>query len=83
VHGERCRGAFAGPVVEGPQKWLVLSRFADERFGVGMWTLAAAYGDSSDDVVLLGHAERAVVVNARGKLARTAERKGWRRVVWR
>jgi HAD superfamily hydrolase (TIGR01490 family) len=77
VHGERCRGAFAGPVCEGPQKWLALSRFADERFGAGEWTLAAAYGDSPDDVVLLGHAEQAVVVNAR-----TARRRGWRRVDW-
>ena len=82
VHGERCRGAFAGPVCEGPQKWLALSRFADERFGAGEWTLAAAYGDSPDDVVLLGHAEQAVVVNARGKLARTARRRGWRCVDW-
>ncbi len=82
VHGELCRGAFAGPVVEGPQKWLVLSRYADERFGDGAWRLAAAYGDSTDDIVLLGHAERAVVVNARGRLARTAQLRGWRRVDW-
>lgn len=83
VHGDLCRGAFAGPVLEGPQKWLALSRYADERFGPGAWTLAAAYGDSTDDVALLDHAAQAVVVNARGKLARTAQRKGWRRVAWR
>jgi phosphoserine phosphatase len=82
VHGELCRGAFAGPVCEGPQKWLALSRFADEHFGAGAWTLAAAYGDSTDDVALLGHAEQVVAVNARGKLARIARREGWRRVAW-
>jgi phosphoserine phosphatase len=70
-------------VLEGPQKWLALSRYADERFGQGAWTLAAAYGDSTDDVALLDHAAQAVVVNARGKLARTAQHKGWRRVAWR
>jgi HAD superfamily hydrolase (TIGR01490 family) len=78
----RCRGAFAGPVLEGRQKWLALSRYADERFGRGGWKLAAAYGDSADDVALLERAEQAVAVNAHHKLARAATRRGWRQVAW-
>jgi phosphoserine phosphatase len=80
---DRCRAAFAGEVLEGPQKWLALSRFADDRFGSGGWTLAAAYGDSADDVALLERAEQAIAVNAHRKLARTAARRGWRQVAWR
>jgi len=80
---DRWRAAFAGPVVEGHQKWLALSRFADDRFGRGGWALACAYGDSPDDVALLERAEQAVAVNAHRKLARTAARRGWRRVAWR
>jgi phosphoserine phosphatase len=83
VSGDRCRAAFAGPVLEGPQKWAALSSFADARFGRGDWALACAYGDSPDDVTLLEHAEEAVAVNAHRKLARTASRRGWRRVAWR
>lgn len=83
IAGDRCRGAYDGPVLEGRQKWVALSRFADERFGRGGWTLVAAYGDSVDDVALLERAAEAVTVNARGKLARTAARRGWRRVAWR
>jgi len=77
-----CRAAFAGPVLEGPQKWLALQRFADERCGQGGWELSVAYGDSADDVALLDHAQRAVAVNAQRKLARTAARRGWARVAW-
>ena len=83
VVDDRCRAQFAGPVVEGRQKWLALSRFADDRFGAGGWVLAAAYGDSPDDVALLERAERAVAVNAQRKLAHTAAQRGWRLVVWR
>jgi len=83
VVGESCRGAYAGPVLEGRQKWIALHAFADERFGQGGWALAAAYGDSVDDVALLEHAAEAVAVNARGGLARAARRHGWRRVAWR
>jgi phosphoserine phosphatase len=70
-------------VLEGPQKWLALQCFADERFGWGGCELSVAYGDSADDDALLDHAERAVAVNAQRKLARTAMRRGWARVVWR
>jgi HAD superfamily hydrolase (TIGR01490 family) len=80
---DRCRGAYAGPVLEGRQKWVALNRFADDRFGRGGWTLLAAYGDSVDDVALLERATEAVAVNAHGGLARTAARRGWRRVAWR
>ncbi len=83
VVDDRCRAAFAGPVVEGRQKWLALSRFADDHFGRGGWALEAAYGDSPDDVALLERAERAVAVNAQHKLAHTAAQRGWRLVVWR
>ena len=83
IAGDRCRGAYAGPVLEGAQKWIALRAFADDRFGRGGWTLTAAYGDSVDDVALLERAAEAVAVNARGKLARTAVRRGWRRAAWR
>lgn len=83
IAGDRCRGAFAGPVLEGREKWVALSRFADERFGLGRWALAVAYGDSVDDVALLERAAQAVAVNAHRALARTAARRGWRQVAWR
>ena len=83
IVGDCCRGAFAGPVLEGREKWIALSRFADDRFGRGGWALAAAYGDSVDDVALLERAAQAVAVNAHRALTRTAARRGWRRVVWR
>ncbi len=83
VVGDRCRGAYDGPVLEGREKWVALSRYADDRFGRGGWTLVAAYGDSVDDVALLEHAAEAVAVNARGGLARTAARRGWRQAAWR
>ena len=78
-----CRAAFVGPVLEGGQKWLALRRYADQRFGSGGWVLAAAYGDSPDDVALLEHAQRAVAVNAHRRLVRAAARRGWSQVAWR
>jgi HAD superfamily hydrolase (TIGR01490 family) len=79
----RCRAAFAGPVLEGQQKWLALRRYADAHFGRDGWTLAIAYGDSPDDVALLERAEQPVAVNAQRKLACTAARRDWRRISWR
>jgi HAD superfamily hydrolase (TIGR01490 family) len=82
VVDDRCRGAFAGEVLEGHRKWSALQEFADGRFGPQGWHLAAAYGDSASDVPLLEHAEQAIAVNAKPALARTARQRGWRQVAW-
>ena len=78
----RCSGTFAGPVLEGPEKWRSLRRYADTHFGRGGWRLAAAYGNSLGDLDLFEQADQAIAVNAHRKLARVAVRRGWGQVDW-
>jgi phosphoserine phosphatase len=78
VVAARCRGAFTGPMVEGPRTWLALSDFADARSGAGGRQLAYPCGDSADDVPLLAHAGHVIAVNAQRKLTQAAVRCGWR-----
>ncbi len=70
-----------GLPVEGEQKLVALTDFADARFGAGNWELAYAYGDHHSDRALLSAATHAFAVDPDKPLARTARKRGWRSVL--
>ena len=71
-----------GLPVEGEQKLVALTDFADARFGAGNWELAYAYGDHHSDRALLSAATHAFAVDPDKPLARTARKRGWKILDW-
>lgn len=71
-----------GEPIEGAAKLEALTRFADERFGVGGWVLEAAYGDHHSDRALLAAAHHACAVCPDRPLTRTARERGYRMEDW-
>lgn len=71
-----------GIPVEGSQKLVELTRFADDKWGKGNWELVAAYGDHHSDRELLSAAQEAYAVCPDRPLTRTAESLGWNILEW-
>ena len=71
-----------GLPVEGAQKVVAITEYADARYGQGNWRLAYAYGDHHSDRSLLEAATHAFAVTPDKPLARTARRKGWEILDW-
>ncbi len=76
-------GEVEGEVVAGPQKRVVVEKWADEHIGEGKWTIAYAYGDHYTDLALLGKAEKPFAVSPGRTLRRAARRLDWPIVDWR
>ena len=71
-----------GIPVEGPQKMVALTRFADATFGRGCWKLGWAYGDHHSDRALLAAADHAFAVTPDRPLTRTANERGYEILDW-
>ena len=71
-----------GLPVEGDEKLAAVTRFADERFGVGNWEIAHAYGDHHSDRAVLAAAKTPHAVDPDRPLMRTARRLGWDVLDW-
>ncbi len=71
-----------GLPVEGEEKLVAISRFADKQFGKGAWEIAHAYGDHHSDRAVLGAARTPHAVDPDRPLARTARRLGWEVCMW-
>lgn len=80
------RGCYTSEVegvpVEGEQKVVAITEYADARYGRGNWELGYAYGDHHSDRTLLAGAKHAFAVSPDKPLARTARRQGWEIVDW-
>ena len=71
-----------GLPVEGAQKVVAITQYADARYGKGNWELGYAYGDHHSDCPLLAAARHAFAVTPDQPLARAAKRKGWQILDW-
>lgn len=71
-----------GEPIEGPEKLVALTRFADEAFGEGAWVLSSAYGDHHSDRSLLAAAEHPHAVTPDRPLTRTAKQEGYPIFEW-
>ena len=71
-----------GAPVEGVEKVRMVEHFADEKFGVGNWVLAYAYGDHHSDIPLLEAARVPCAVTPDNPLEREAKRRGWSVLDW-
>lgn len=71
-----------GLPVEGAEKLVAVTRYADARFGAGKWEIAHAYGDHHSDRTVLGAARCPHAVDPDRPLARTARAKGWDVLEW-
>lgn len=71
-----------GLPVEGKEKLVALTSFADERFGAGRWELGWAYGDHHSDRALLAAAKHAFAVTPDRPLSRTAREQGYEVLDW-
>ncbi len=78
----RYTGRVDGTVVAGPQKYLAVVEWCDEKFGPGAWRLAYAYGDHHSDVDLLSHAATAFAVCPGKTLKSAAKKRGWKILDW-
>lgn len=75
-------GRVEGPVIEGKQKPLAVSQWANEHLGKDAWSIEYAYGDHYSDVYLLDEAHVPVAVSPGKTLRKRAEKRGWRIVDW-
>lgn len=71
-----------GTPVEGDQKMIELRRFANAKWGVGGWELAAAYGDHHSDRAMLAAAKQGFAVCPDRPLGRTAKERGYEVLEW-
>lgn len=71
-----------GLPVEGDEKLAAVARFADERYGVGNWEIAHAYGDHHSDRSILKAARVPHAVDPDRPLMRTARKLGWDVLDW-
>lgn len=75
-------GNVEGLPVEGDQKPIRLTAFANEHFGEGNWQIVCAYGDHYSDEPLLTMATEAIAVTPDKGLERVARLRGWKIVDW-
>lgn len=71
-----------GACIEGTEKLIALTEFANKTFGVGRWIIASAYGDHHSDRSILSAAEQAYAVDPDQPLKRTARKMGWPILRW-
>lgn len=71
-----------GLPVEGDQKYNLLEKYANERFGQGNWVVTHAYGDHHSDRKMLSAAQHPFAVTPDRPLRRMARAKGWEIVEW-
>lgn len=79
----RFTGKVYGVPVEGKEKVTALQRFANEKFGIGNWEIACAYGDHHSDKYLLERARYACAVDPDSSLERKARKNQWSIVSWK
>lgn len=72
-----------GRPVEGMQKLIAVTEFANERFGEGKWEIAYAFGDHHSDIPLLEAAKHPIAVSPNYPLERKAQSVGWPIEIWR
>lgn len=72
-----------GKPVEGMQKLTAVTRYANERFGVGKWELSYAFGDHHSDIPLLEAAKNPHAICPNYPLERKAQREGWSTEIWK
>ena len=78
IDGDGCyTDRVDGLPVEGSEKVVALTAFADELFGAGNWQLDWAYGDHHSDRDLLAAAQHGCAVTPDRPLARTARERGY------
>ncbi len=75
-------GRVAGTVVQGPEKVVAVTRWADAHLGKGAWTLAYAYGDHHTDATLLSAAAKCYAVCPGETLRKLARQHGWEVLEW-
>lgn len=71
-----------GACIEGDEKLIALTAFADKTFGRDKWIIASAYGDHHSDRAILGAAQQAFAVDPDKPLKRTARKMGWPILKW-
>lgn len=71
-----------GACVEGDEKLIALTDFANKTFGEGNWVITSAYGDHHSDRAILSAAEQAYAVDPDRPLKRTARKMGWPILHW-
>lgn len=71
-----------GVCVEGDEKLVALSDFANKTFGKNKWIIASAYGDHHSDRAILRAAHQAYAVDPDQPLKRTARKMGWPILRW-
>ena len=76
-------GRVQGDVVEGKAKLSAIKRWADDRYGPGMWEISRAYADHYSDRELLGSAAHPYAVSPDVLLRRYAKKRGWDIFNWR
>lgn len=71
-----------GLPVEGREKLIRVTDYANKTYGKGKWVLTHAYGDHHSDRALLEAAQHPHAVTPDRPLRRTAKRKGWPILEW-
>lgn len=71
-----------GVCIEGDEKLIALTDFANKTFGPHRWVIASAYGDHHSDRAILGAAQQAYAVDPDKPLKRTAKKMGWPILKW-
>lgn len=75
-------GKVEGLPVEGDEKPVRLTQYADAEFGAGNWELDYSYADHETDIPILEMAEHPVAVNPKHGLEVAARERGWTIVEW-
>lgn len=71
-----------GEPIEGEQKLIAITDYANALYGEGNWELAYAYGDHHSDRPLLRAATHSYAVSPDNPLERTAKKGDWEIVEW-
>lgn len=71
-----------GACIEGDEKLIALTNFANTTFGEGKWIIECAYGDHHSDRAILSAAAHPYAVDPDQPLKRTARKMGWPILRW-
>ncbi len=71
-----------GMPVEGQEKLIRVTTYANDIYGEGNWVISHAYGDHHSDRPLLRAAQHAYVIDPDRPLKRTAQEEGWEILCW-
>ena len=71
-----------GLPVEGEEKLVRITEYANSKYGEGNWVITHAYGDHHSDRAMLRAALRPCAVTPDNPLRRTAKENGWDILTW-